>query len=78
MTQRQQGSQARSLQMQASTARACRKPTMKRHFNTICASSSASVAERPVIDLDLEGADFCGPEGMLIFYHLIANTKSDS
>ena len=51
---------------------------MKRHFNTICASSSALVAERPVIDLDLEGADFCGPEGMLIFYHLIANIKSDS
>lgn len=63
--QRQHSSQARSLQMQASTAKALQKTSMKRRFNGMYALSSGAVAELPVIDLDLQGADFCDSEGAL-------------
>ena len=76
--QRQQSSQARSLQMQASTAKARRKPIMARQSNRVYASSSGAVAERPVIDLDLQGADFCGSEGVLPYTCSIAPVEVDS
>ena len=76
--QRQQSSQARNMQMQASTAKACRKPIMARQSHRIYASSSVAVAERPIIDLDLQGADFCGSEGVLTYHCLIAPVEVDS
>ena len=62
--QRQQCSHARALRRLAGNAKACRKDRVRHRGSSICAASAAVTAEPPSTDLDLQGADFCGREGV--------------
>ena len=56
--QRQQCSQAKALQRLA-----CRQHCVRRRSRVTRAASGMALAEPPSVDLDLQGADFCGSEG---------------